>query len=302
MMSIAINSDLPHYSEEEPSVSGFGRPFKLLVKDQTFLIDSASLSKVSPIFAVMLFGKEFENGRELSREIVDEKSNDISIFLRCLDEPSCINGMLPHFLSVDTFTFLKRTFFGLWKILIRLSNPHIPDGNFATVLRLANKYQVALLVDACEQFILNKIDLQRLKPDQLLTLLLAANEFHLRKEVIVRLILRLAAEEKTTFNRLKLSRLLPSQLYGAIIGANLNLIQTREIEAMNSHLFKMERYRTQYKRSMCDMCKKITSTAYCEGCKQQLCEMHWKANKCTSDYGKRMLNELRVNTVDLEWD
>uniref|UniRef100_A0A914ZG68 BTB domain-containing protein n=1 Tax=Parascaris univalens TaxID=6257 RepID=A0A914ZG68_PARUN len=267
MMSVAITTDSHHYTDAEPTVSSCDRPFKLLVKDQTFLIDSASLSKVSPVFAAMLFGKDFENGRELAREIVDEKSNDISTFLMCLSDAHCIN-----------------------------------ESNFATVLRLANKYQVAPLVESCEQFILNEIDLQLLKPDQVLTLLLAANEFHLKKEVVVKLILRLASEEKTTFNRLKLSRLLPSQLYGAVIGANLSLSQAREIETMNSHLFKMERYRTQYKRAACDMCKKITNAAYCEGCKHVLCEMHWKTNKCSSDYGTRMLSELRTNIVDLEWE
>ncbi|VDM24760.1 unnamed protein product [Toxocara canis] len=266
-MSIAITSDVLHCTDEEPSVSSFDRPFKLLVRDQTFLIDSASLSKVSPVFAVMMFGKDFENGRELEREIVDEKSDDISLFLGCLDDAKSIN-----------------------------------EGNFATVLRLANKYQVLPLIDSCEQFILIDRHFRRLKPDQLLTLLLAANDFHSKKEVIVKLILRLAAEDRTTLSRLKLSRLLPPQLYGAVIGANLNLSQVREIETMNAHLFKMEHNRTQYRRSACDMCKKITNAAYCEGCKRMLCEVHWKLNKCTSDYGARMLNELRTNMVDFEWD
>lgn len=38
------------------------------------------------------------------------------------------------------------------------------------------------------------------------------------------------------------------------------------------------------------------------GCKHVLCEMHWKTNKCSSDYGTRMLSELRANIVDLEWE
>uniref|UniRef100_A0AC34RT92 BTB domain-containing protein n=1 Tax=Panagrolaimus sp. JU765 TaxID=591449 RepID=A0AC34RT92_9BILA len=68
------------------------RPFKLLVKNEVFTIDSEKLRKLSPIFAVMCFGRDFENGRELAREIVDEKSNDIAVFLKCLHNKENING------------------------------------------------------------------------------------------------------------------------------------------------------------------------------------------------------------------
>lgn len=40
----------------------------------------------------MCFGKDFENGRELVREIVDEKTEDIQTFLNCVDDHSQING------------------------------------------------------------------------------------------------------------------------------------------------------------------------------------------------------------------
>ena len=76
-LSIAINSDVMLCSEPEASVSGFERPFKLLVKDRTFILDPQSLSKLSPIFAIMLFSKDYKNRREVIREIVDEKSGDI---------------------------------------------------------------------------------------------------------------------------------------------------------------------------------------------------------------------------------
>ena len=91
-LSVAMNSDVIICPGPEASVSTFDRPFKLLVKDRTFVIDPASLSKLSPIFATMLFGKDFENGRELIREIVDEKSADISAFLKCLDDSRALNG------------------------------------------------------------------------------------------------------------------------------------------------------------------------------------------------------------------
>lgn len=263
-----MNPEVIICPEPETSVSTFDRPFKLLVKDRTFVIDPKNLSKLSPVFAVMLFGKDFENGRELVREIVDEKSADISTFLKCLDDPRAMNAK-----------------------------------NFPTVLRLANKYQVDSLFESCEQFIIDKCDLNRLKADQVLALLISAHEFHLKREAMVKLILRLASEEKTTFNRLKLSRLLPSQMYGAVIGTNINIAQLKEIETMNCHLFKMERTnKTQYKRSPCDECKKITEAAFCEGCRQFLCRMHWKSKKCTSDYGTRLLRELKSNVVELDWE
>jgi hypothetical protein len=77
----------------QQSLSTLERPFKLLVKNETFFVDSESLSKQSPIFLLMCYGKDFDNGRELAREIVDETSDDIHTFLRCLDEgPTMIHG------------------------------------------------------------------------------------------------------------------------------------------------------------------------------------------------------------------
>lgn len=69
------------------------RPFKLLVKNQVFTIDSEKLGRLSPIFALMCFGRDFENGREMIREVVDEKCEDIAEFLRCVHDHSLINGM-----------------------------------------------------------------------------------------------------------------------------------------------------------------------------------------------------------------
>ena len=87
--------DLTHEVFEAPSssISTPERPFKLLVKNEVFTIDSEKLRKLSPIFAVMCFGRDFENGRELAREIVDEKSHDIAVFIKCLQSSGNINGM-----------------------------------------------------------------------------------------------------------------------------------------------------------------------------------------------------------------
>uniref|UniRef100_A0A914PLH1 BTB domain-containing protein n=1 Tax=Panagrolaimus davidi TaxID=227884 RepID=A0A914PLH1_9BILA len=127
----------------------------------------------------MCYGREFENGRELAREIVDEKSNDIAIFLHCLHHNHS-------------------------------ENKTIDEKNFTTILRLAKKYQVESLVNACEKFVLESADLDKLKPDQVLSLTITANDHHLRRSVLSKLILRLAKEDRLTFNRLKLSRFLPS--------------------------------------------------------------------------------------------
>lgn len=76
------------------------RPFKIFVKNQTFTVDSTKLSQKSPIFALMCFGQEFENGsRELCREIVDEKSEDISDFLNCLQSPKKISRKILFFVN-----------------------------------------------------------------------------------------------------------------------------------------------------------------------------------------------------------
>ncbi|KAK0395051.1 hypothetical protein QR680_001088 [Steinernema hermaphroditum] len=250
-----------------PSSSRQDRPFKLLVKEDIFTVDSEVLRRLSPIFALMCFGKDFENGRELAREIVDEKSVDISTFLSCLED-----------------------------------HQKVTEFNFVTVLRLAEKYQVESLTSACETFICERLDLDNLKPDQVLTLLIAANDYHLKRCAINALIIRLSREERGVYNRLKLSRYLPSNIYGAILATSLNLAQVKEIATMNGHLFKMERNKTQYRRAVCGMCKKIVdSAASCDGCRMVLCAAHWKTNACTSTYGQRMLEELENNTVELEY-
>uniref|UniRef100_A0A7E4VTF7 BTB domain-containing protein n=1 Tax=Panagrellus redivivus TaxID=6233 RepID=A0A7E4VTF7_PANRE len=244
------------------------RPFKLLVKNEVFTIDSEKLRKLSPIFAIMCYGRDFENGRELAREIVDEKSHDIATFLNCLH-----------------------------------NNSDIDVSNFGTILRLATKYQVDSLVESCENYILETADLNTLKPDQVLTLIIASNDYHLRRAVLAHLVLRLAQEDRLTFNRLKLSRFLPAYIYGGIIATNMNLSQAREISQMNGHSFRLERCtKILSRRSLCDKCKKIVESSVCEGCKLTLCKNHWSTEACTSDYGTRMLRELKANIVELDYD
>ncbi|KIH55025.1 hypothetical protein ANCDUO_14826 [Ancylostoma duodenale] len=75
-----------------PAPSSFDRPFRIHVQDRTFLIDAESMRKISPVFSVMCYGKDFEGGRELSREIVDEKCGDIDVFLRAVHDNSVIKG------------------------------------------------------------------------------------------------------------------------------------------------------------------------------------------------------------------
>lgn len=271
MISIAAVNMESCPQQEQPSSSTFERPFRLLVKDRLFILDAKSIAKLSPIFAQMMTGPEnfstTAGDDQLIREIVDESSNDIAVFLNCCNDTTSIN-----------------------------------ENNFATILRLSNKYQVSSLVKACEEFVLTKCNLDILKADQIVTLLVATNEYHLRKEVIVKLIMRIASETKDSLVRLKLSRILSPQLHASIIKANLNMTHLKEIESMNGHLFKMSRYVTLYKRMACEMCKRIVDSAYCDGCNKAFCKDHWTNNKCTSDFGQHMINELRENLVELDWE
>ncbi|KAM3715690.1 General transcription and DNA repair factor [Dirofilaria immitis] len=141
-----------------------------------------------------------------------------------------------------------------------------------------------------------------LKIDQVVTLLIVCNEYHLCKEAMIKLIRRIASETKNELARLKLSRLLPPQLHSSIITTNLNMTQLKEIESMNGHLFKMNRSVTLYRRMACEMCKKIVDSAYCEGCKKAICKEHWLCNKCPSNYGQNMIDELRKNLVELDYE
>uniref|UniRef100_A0AC35FRG6 Uncharacterized protein n=1 Tax=Panagrolaimus sp. PS1159 TaxID=55785 RepID=A0AC35FRG6_9BILA len=98
----------------------------------------------------------------------------------------------------------------------------------------------------------------------------------------------------------------------------MNLTQVKEIETMNGHLFRVERNKISYRRNMCDKCKKITDATHCDGCRLTLCKEHWSSQGyathcdgcrltlckehwssqgCTSDYGKRMLKELKSNVT-----
>uniref|UniRef100_A0A1I7X5A5 BTB domain-containing protein n=1 Tax=Heterorhabditis bacteriophora TaxID=37862 RepID=A0A1I7X5A5_HETBA len=174
-----MGTEILHDAYYLAAPSNFGRPFKILVQDQTFLIDSEYMKKMSPVsfvFSVMCYGKDFEGGRELSREIVDEKCVDIDVFLKSVNDTTVINS-----------------------------------SNFTIILRLSNKYQVLPVFEACENYI-RRQDLDVLKPDEVMTLLIAAHEFHCHRDVMVKLIRRLAIEGNVVFARLKISRFLPAQI------------------------------------------------------------------------------------------
>ncbi|KAI6184350.1 BTB and MATH domain-containing protein 39 [Aphelenchoides bicaudatus] len=232
------------------------RPFKLLVKNQVFVIDAEKFGKLSPVFNFMCFGKDFDN-RELIREVVDEKAENISEFLQCIHNHAKIN-----------------------------------EWNYPTLLRLSNKYQVNSLSQACGDYVL-KSNLESVKPDQILTMLIAAHDFHQPLTAIKQLILRMAAEEKVVFTRLKINRFLPGHLYAALLSTNLNLGYLKEIEGMNGHLFRVDHNKTVYKRAFCTYCKRIKDVV------NVLCASHSKTNPCTSEYGNRMLQQLRQNIVEI---
>nr|CDJ93819.1 Protein F40H3.1, isoform a [Haemonchus contortus] len=250
-----------------PSPSNFDRPFRIHVQDRTFLIDAECMRKISPVFSVMCYGKDFEKGRELSREIVDEKCADIDVFLRAVHDPGIINV-----------------------------------SNFSVILRLSHKYQVLPVIEACQDLI-KRSDLYNLKPDEVMTLLITAYDFHCKREVLVKLIHRLASEGNAVFARLKISRFLPAQLYGAVISTSLNMAQLREYEGMNGHCLKMERSKIRWRNSVCEQCKAICDRcATCDECKKSLCIRHVQDLQCVSNYGKSLLTELKNNIVELEWD
>lgn len=91
MENLSLGPNLDDCSPSS-STSSLERPFKLMVKSQVFTVDSEKMRRLSPIFELMCFGRDFEGGRELAREIVDEKENDIDTFLRCLYDHAKISG------------------------------------------------------------------------------------------------------------------------------------------------------------------------------------------------------------------
>ncbi|CAD6195544.1 unnamed protein product [Caenorhabditis auriculariae] len=249
------------------ATTSIDRPFRLVVQKSTFLIDSKSMSAISPIFTAMCFGKDFdEKGMALSRDIVDEKSRDIDVFLRAVHDTTCINPQ-----------------------------------NFALVLRLSHKYQVMPVVEACEQFILQQ-DLDSIKAEDILTLLMAAHEHHCSKEVLVGLIRRLASEGNVVFTKLKISRFLNAQVYGAVISTSMNMAQIREHESMNGHHMKMDRSKTRWRAGICEICRGVTECANCEECRKYVCKRHVGELACPSDFGQKNIENLKKNLVDFDWN
>lgn len=99
MASITMNPPaLPE--QPETSTSHQMPPLRLLVKNRLFIIESAIIAQLSPIFARVIFCAENNNpsgrlddGKQLIREIVDESSDDIATFLNCCSDPHFIDGM-----------------------------------------------------------------------------------------------------------------------------------------------------------------------------------------------------------------
>ncbi|VDM98353.1 unnamed protein product, partial [Onchocerca ochengi] len=76
------------------------RPFRLLVKDRLFVIESTIIANLSPIFAGIIVCPENNSSSSTTatdndqplREIVDESSNDIATFLNCCNDADLIDG------------------------------------------------------------------------------------------------------------------------------------------------------------------------------------------------------------------
>uniref|UniRef100_A0A0K0DD27 Phorbol-ester/DAG-type domain-containing protein n=1 Tax=Angiostrongylus cantonensis TaxID=6313 RepID=A0A0K0DD27_ANGCA len=132
---------------------------------------------------------------------------------------------------------------------------------------------------------------------------MAACEFHCDRDVLVALIGRLAIEGNAVFAQLKISRFLPTQIYGAVISASMNLTQLHEYETMNGHCLKMERMKIRWRNSVCEQCNAIRDQcSVCQECKKSLCKRHVQELQCATSYGKKLLDELRRNLVELEWN
>jgi len=68
------------------SSSNTSKKFRIIVKQRSFEVDPVRMSRLSPIFAAVC---RIGNGME--REIVDEKAEDISTFLQCIDSTKKID-------------------------------------------------------------------------------------------------------------------------------------------------------------------------------------------------------------------
>lgn len=80
--------------QAQTSTSNIERPFRLLVKDRLFIIESTIIAQLSPIFAGMIVPSEStatDSNDQPLREIVDESSDDIATFLNCCSDANLID-------------------------------------------------------------------------------------------------------------------------------------------------------------------------------------------------------------------
>ncbi|VDK72485.1 unnamed protein product [Litomosoides sigmodontis] len=81
--------------QAQTSTSNIERPFRLLVKDRLFIIESTIIAQLSPIFAGIVVSPESSatgSDDQPLREIVDESSDDIATFLNCCSNADLIDG------------------------------------------------------------------------------------------------------------------------------------------------------------------------------------------------------------------
>lgn len=101
MISAVVRETMDSSPQQaQTSTANIERPFRLLVKDRLFIIESTIIAKLSPIFAGIMVCPSNNNSSSATnsdndqplREIVDESSGDIAMFLNCCSDSDLIDG------------------------------------------------------------------------------------------------------------------------------------------------------------------------------------------------------------------
>uniref|UniRef100_A0AC35U8U8 BTB domain-containing protein n=1 Tax=Rhabditophanes sp. KR3021 TaxID=114890 RepID=A0AC35U8U8_9BILA len=235
----------------------------LVVKSETFTLHKNFFSAISPLFKTIMnssFAKSSKNG--IMKEIVDEKPGDIAIFIKCIQDKQNINS-----------------------------------NNVALLMRLASKYVVPTLTIECSNY-LKQLNLKEMSLTSVVNILKNCLKSVAIDEAFQSLILRIATEDYDKISNLKLTHI-SAKLYGSVMATHFNVMTMRSVESMNGHYFILEKNKLKYNKYICKPCNKIAEVIMCQGCKKEMCETHWRNNRCESNYGNLELAKIKANLVDM---
>uniref|UniRef100_A0A914VWN8 BTB domain-containing protein n=1 Tax=Plectus sambesii TaxID=2011161 RepID=A0A914VWN8_9BILA len=242
--------------------------FKLKVAGTSFFVNPWYLAEKSPVFATLCLNHYFKEKAEKTATIQEENSEDILELLRCICPSS------PY-----------------------LTPKPVTAENFGILIRLADKFDVIHLRAACEKYLNEEFDYIEAEPTYIIQMLIAADQFRLNKDVVAKLITRVATFDIDTLKMHELHKILSNYVVAALFTANANYkVESKEASSVNnnqgeavgsnSHLFLTTDTGEQAKFNInCTICQNSnglgTYSGVCMKCCKVLCSSCESGDKCS---------------------